>query len=113
MDLSDGLADAVHQIAEACGTGARIDAAKLPLHPGAVEWFAGTGVDPIERSLRGGDDYELLVSVAPKKRNRLRGVHHAIRGLNLTPIGELTTSPTIELIRNGVATALPSGFSHF
>ena len=113
MDLSDGLADAVHQIAEACGTGARIDAAKLPLHPGAVEWFASTGVDPIERSIRGGDDYELLFSVAPKRRNRLRGVYHAIRGLNLTPIGELTNSPTIELIRNGVATALPSGFSHF
>ena len=36
MDLSDGLADAVRQLAEASGTGARIEAAALPLHPGVV-----------------------------------------------------------------------------
>jgi thiamine-monophosphate kinase len=113
MDLSDGLADAVHQIAQACGTGARIDAAKLPLHPGAVEWFSGRGADPVERSIRGGDDYELLFSVAPKKRNRLRGVYHVIGALSLTSVGELTSSRTIELIRNGVATPLPAGFTHF
>ena len=113
MDLSDGLADAVHQIAEASGAGARIDAAKLPLHPGAVEWFAGTGCDPLERSIRGGDDYELLFSVPPRRRGRLRGVHHVIHGLSLTPVGELTSDRSIELVRDGVAAALPAGFSHF
>jgi thiamine-monophosphate kinase len=113
MDLSDGLADAVHQIAEASGTGARIEAAKLPLDPGAIEWFSRGGGDPIERSLRGGDDYELLFAVPARRRSRLRGVFHAIRGLPLTAIGELTPTTSIELIRDGGATPLPAGFSHF
>lgn len=113
MDLSDGLADAVHQIADASGTGARIDAARLPVHPGAVEWFSSGDADPLDRSIRGGDDYELLFSVPPRRRGRLRGVSHAIRGLALTPVGELTSNRTIELVRDGVATPLPTGFSHF
>jgi thiamine-monophosphate kinase len=113
MDLSDGLADAVQQIAEASGTGARVDAAKVPLHPGAVDWFTTAGSDPLERSLRGGDDYELLFSVPARRRSRLRGVSHAIRGLSLTAIGELTSNKAIELIRDGAATPLPAGFSHF
>jgi thiamine-monophosphate kinase len=113
MDLSDGLADAVHQIAEASGTGARIDASKLPLDPGAIEWFSRSGSDPIDRSLRGGDDYELLFSVPARRRSRLRGVFHAIRGLSLTAIGELTSTKSIELMRDGAATPLPAGFSHF
>ena len=113
MDLSDGLADAVHQIAEASGTGAQIDAAKLPLDPGAVEWFSRRGSDPVDRSLRGGDDYELLFSVPPRRRSRLRGVLHVIRGLTLTAIGELTSTKSIELIRDGAAAPLPGGFSHF
>jgi thiamine-monophosphate kinase len=112
MDLSDGLADAVRQIAEASGTGARVDAAKLPLDPGAVEWFSRGG-DPIERSLRGGDDYELIFAVPARRRSRLRGVLHAIRGLTLTAIGELTSTRSIELMRDGRATPLPAGFSHF
>ena len=39
MDLSDGLADAVHQIAEASGVGAMIDGGALPIEPGARRWF--------------------------------------------------------------------------
>ena len=113
MDLSDGLADAVHQIAEASGTGARIDSAKLPLHPGAVDWFSSREVDPVERCIRGGDDYELLFSVPLRRRHRLRGVFHVIGGLTLTPIGALTATRTIELMRDGAATPLPPGFSHF
>ena len=40
MDLSDGLADAVRQVACAGATGARLDAAALPLHPAASGWFS-------------------------------------------------------------------------
>ena len=74
MDLSDGLADGLRQIAEACGTGALIDAAVLPIDPGAAEWFTGKGVDPVKAALTGGDDYELLFAVPRKFRGRLRGV---------------------------------------
>jgi len=113
MDLSDGLADAVAQLSSASGTGARIDANLLPVHPGATEWFARQGADPIAASVAGGDDYELLFAVPPRKRSRLRGVMREARGLAITRIGELTADRSVGLLRNGRLEPLPSGFVHF
>jgi thiamine-monophosphate kinase len=113
MDLSDGLADAVRQIAEASGTGATIDASLLPLDPAAAAWFTSQGRDPVAAAMTGGDDYELLVAVPRKRGGRLRGVQRQSRGVPLTRIGELTSEPGIVLIRGGQVEPLPTGFSHF
>ena len=113
MDLSDGLADAVRQIAEASGAGATIDAGAVPVHPGAATWFASKGRDPLLSAVAGGDDYELLVAVARKAAGRLRGVQRAARGLAFTRIGELTREPDVVLIRDGRWEPMPAGFSHF
>ena len=113
MDLSDGLADAVRQIADASGTGAVVDAALLPVDPGAAAWFTSQGLDPVIESLRGGDDYELLFAVPSKVKGRLRHVASLVKGLSLTHIGELTSSPSIVLRRDGADSPLPGGFVHF
>jgi thiamine-monophosphate kinase len=113
MDLSDGLADAVRQIAESSGTGARLDSALLPVHPGAAGWFVGLGQDPVEASLSGGDDYELLFAVPRKSRGRLRLVGQQARGLLLTRIGELTSAAELIVVRDGRPEPLPAGFVHF
>ena len=113
MDLSDGLADAVAQLAEASGTGARIDAGLLPIPQAARQWLSGQGLDPIRAALAGGDDYELLFSVSPNRRSRLRTVTQQSRGLPLTRIGELTASRDIVLGREGGTEPLPEGFTHF
>jgi thiamine-monophosphate kinase len=113
MDLSDGLADAVARIAEASGTGARIDAALLPIHDGARWWFGRAGTDAVESSLAGGDDYELLFAVSPRRRGRLKTAIQQTRGVPVTRIGELTASPGVVLIRNGVESPMPDGFAHF
>jgi thiamine-monophosphate kinase len=113
MDLSDGLADAIRQIAEASGTGARIEGSRIPLHPGASQWFASRGEDPLEASIRGGDDYELLFAVPTRRAGRLRGVIRLLQGLEVTRIGELTADSSIELVRDGAVMPLPAGFSHF
>ena len=113
MDLSDGLADAVRQIAEASGTGALIDAAALPIDPVAASWFTSNGEDPVQAALTGGDDYELLFAVPHKFRGRLRAVQRAARGLAITRIGELTVDGSIRLTRDGVESELPHGYSHF
>jgi thiamine-monophosphate kinase len=112
MDLSDGLADAVWQVAEASGTGAVIDAASLPIDPAAREWWASRGKDPVLASLSGGDDYELLFAVRKKSRGRLRAVQRDARGLAFTQIGELTATSGILLDRDGAQEALPTGFEH-
>lgn len=113
MDLSDGLSDAVSQLSSASGTGARIDADLVPVHPGAKEWFAHQGTDPMVASVAGGDDYELLFAVSPRKRGRLRGIVREARGLAITRIGELTADRSVGLLRNGRLEPLPSGFVHF
>lgn len=113
MDLSDGLSDAVTQIAEQSGTGATIDAAALPIHPGAVLWFASQGRDPVAAALSGGDDYELLFAVPARFRGRFRGVMQQAQGVPVTRIGELTRGPRVTMTRDGRSESLPSGFLHF
>jgi thiamine-monophosphate kinase len=113
MDLSDGLADAVRQVAEASGTGAVIEASELPIDPAAAGWWTSRGQDPVLSSLSGGDDYELLFAVPKKIRGRLRSVLRSARGLPFTRIGELTARQEVVLRRNGADDPLPAGFQHF
>jgi thiamine-monophosphate kinase len=113
IDLSDGLADAVTQLARQSGTGATIEAAALPLHPGASDWFSGKGRDPVSACVSGGDDYELLLAVPPRSRGRLRNLVNHARGVPLTRIGELTPDARIVLARDGRQEPLPAGFEHF
>lgn len=113
MDLSDGLADAVTQLAAASGTGAVVRAADLPIPAAARRWFTSHGVDPVTASVAGGDDYELLFAVPPRRKGRLKTVLQQARGVAVTRIGELTPSPAVVLETEGAQTPLPSGFTHF
>lgn len=59
MDLSDGLATDLHHLCRESRVGAVIEAGSLPVPPGA---------DHLRRALFGGEDYELLFTVPPKRR---------------------------------------------
>ena len=113
MDLSDGLADAVTQLAESSGSGAVIRADTLPVASAAADWFTGRSQDPLKASLAGGDDYELLFSVSARHKGRLKTVLQQARGIRVSRIGELTADPSIRMLRNGLPEPLPEGFSHF
>lgn len=113
MDLSDGLADAVRQMAEASGTGATIDAALLPIDAAARAWFSRAGRDPVIAALAGGDDYELLFAVPRRARGRLATVIRQARGVPITRIGTLTGAPDVVVTRDGREEPLPAGFVHF
>jgi thiamine-monophosphate kinase len=114
MDLSDGLADALRQVAAASGVGARIDAGALPIDPAAREWWASRGVDPVTAALRGGDDYELLFAVPAKGRGPLRSVMRHVADPPLTKIGSFTKTPgEVVLTRGEHEELLPEGFEHF
>jgi thiamine-monophosphate kinase len=113
VDLSDGLADGVRQLARASGVGFEIDASALPLSAEARAWHAGVGTDPLEAALSGGDDYELLFTVRPRHRGRLRGARRRIGDLPITRIGVVTRALEL-VVRDGAdRRALPHGFEHF
>ncbi|KTB48058.1 thiamine-phosphate kinase [Dehalogenimonas alkenigignens] len=57
IDISDGLLADLSHILEASGTGARIEASKIPVNPAAA---ATCGTKSLELALTGGEDYELL-----------------------------------------------------
>ena len=113
MDLSDGLADGVRQIAAASGLGAIVDGDALPVPAAAREWFRLTGLDPIAAAAAGGDDYELLFAVPRRARGRLTTVIRQSRGLPVTRIGELTADPQLILTNGDRREQLPDGFVHF
>jgi thiamine-monophosphate kinase len=114
MDLSDGLADAVTQIAEASGCGVELDAASLPIDARARHWWASRNEDSIVRALSGGDDYELVVALPGKWRGRLRHATRRVADPPLTRIGVLTgTRGEYVLVREGRKERLPGGFEHW
>ena len=114
MDSSDGLADAVCQLAEASGCGAEIDMAALPIDPAARAWWEAKEIEVVEAALGGGDDYELLFAIPKAFGGRLRQVRSRVTEPPLTRIGVLTKDPTVCLRGgDGRRHQLPSGFRHW
>jgi thiamine-monophosphate kinase len=53
MDVSDGLAIDLSRLCRASGVGARVDVARVPVHPAST----------LHEALGGGEDYELLATL--------------------------------------------------
>jgi thiamine-monophosphate kinase len=113
MDLSDGLADAARQIAQASGTGVELDAESIPVAAGASGWLGRGGVDPLEAAIAGGDDYELLFTVPPRRRRGFLAALRLCQPLPVTRVGCLTRDRDLLLRRGGVSRPLNIGFHHF
>ncbi len=103
IDLSDGLSTDLHHICQSSGVAAEVDAALLPIAPGAT----------LDQALHGGEDYELLFTVPPEIK-----MPKAIAGVPLTRIGCITaahkSSPTVSLLSYEASESLlPRGWQHF
>jgi thiamine-monophosphate kinase len=101
IDLSDGLADAARQIAEASGVGMTIDAASIPV--------AGD----LQTAMTAGDDYELLFTSRPSQRGRLRGVRRQTGDLPITRIGVVTKGADVLLRDEQGTREMPRGYEHW
>jgi len=114
MDLSDGLADALRQVAAASGCGVRIDASALPIDREAAEWWRGRNVDAVTAALAGGEDYELMFAIPRRGGGRLRNVTRQVADPALTKIGVFTKDAGALVVdRDGREEALPPGYEHF
>lgn len=114
MDTSDGLADALRQLAEASGVGLRIEQALVPVSP-AVTHASDTPLDEAWRlAMGGGEDYELVFTVPRRAR---RAFLHATGRAGLpavTRIGVCTREAGEVMVEaDGNVYALPPGYEHF
>jgi len=113
IDLSDGLADGVRQIADASGVSAALDAAAIPVHPAAQEWFTSRGADPLDAAIGAGDDYELLFTIRPRSQRRLEAVLRRA-DVAVTRIGTCGAGRGATLTRSdGQTVAITGGYGHF
>ncbi len=106
MDLSDGLSSDLPRLCAASGVGARLEGGTIP-GLRTPEVARSYGLDPLKLALHGGDDYELLFTVPPRKTKLLP---RAFQGIPLTPIGQIARQSKLVLRdRNGSEQLLAAG----
>lgn len=103
LDLSDGLSTDLGHLCEESGVAAEIDAAALPIYPGAT----------LAQALHGGEDYELLFTASSRTR-----LPRAIAGVPVTSIGRICrphrSQPLVTLLTDtGPQHLKPQGWEHF
>jgi thiamine-monophosphate kinase len=74
MDISDGLSSEVLHICKQSNVGAVVYEDKLPVHPDARDFAYKLEIDPTACALSGGEDYELLFTIAQEDYDKLKEV---------------------------------------
>ena len=72
IDISDGLASDLFHICKQSGVGAYLEESGIPIHPDAQLMALKFQLDPITCALNGGEDYELLFTIAPQDVDKIR-----------------------------------------
>jgi thiamine-monophosphate kinase len=112
MDLSDGLSSDLTRLCQASGVGAAVWASKIP-KPAATGKGKLSPTRALDLALNGGEDYELLFTVPPRKLNRIPA---RFCSLPLQCIGEIQRATKgLSLIEpDGASRPLePGGWDHF
>jgi thiamine-monophosphate kinase len=100
IDISDGLVLDALNIAEESGLGAEIWADRLPVSYSAAKIAGRFGDDPRDYALYGGEDYELLFTVAGRNLRKFERVA-AVAGLPVFEVGRMTAKKGVYVVKNG------------
>jgi thiamine-monophosphate kinase len=89
LDISDGLSGDLAHLCASSNVGTRIDLSQLPLSASMHAVADSIGYDAFLWVLHGGDDYELLFTVAPGNEQRVIEAVRVETGVMVTAIGRM------------------------
>jgi thiamine-monophosphate kinase len=110
IDISDGLASELLHLSKSSGVGIKIFEDKVPIDACAFETAIEFKIDPITCALNGGEDYELLFTIAPSDYEKLKN-HPDIHF-----IGHVHNNPQQNVMLTKQETIVPlkaQGWNHF
>lgn len=110
IDISDGLASEIFHICKASEVGCTIYDEKIPIDGKTASTAIDFNIDPITTALNGGEDYELLFTIAQSDYEKILG------NPNLSIIGHITDKNSgINLVdKQGALIPLKAqGWKHF
>ena len=90
LDLSDGLSGDIAHLCQQSRVGALILEASLPMSPHLLTYTSQVNVDALPWALHGGEEYELVFTVSPKKQHRLELAVKQLQ-VSVTAIGVITS----------------------
>jgi thiamine-monophosphate kinase len=114
MDSSDGLGDCLVQIARASSVGMEIDLEAVPVSAAVLQYSRQWQHDPLAFALYGGEDYELVGTMAPALFEKLREL--APESVPLTAIGRVVdgsgeSRQAVRFLENGKPSSRLGGFA--
>lgn len=110
IDISDGLASEILHLCKASNVGCRVYDEKIPIDGKTSMTAIDFNLDPATCALNGGEDYELLFTIAQSDWDKIKGNPH------MTAIGHMTDAAdgTYFVDKNGSAIELRAqGWDHF
>lgn len=112
IDISDGLGLDLARMCQASNVGANVDVDNLPLAAAAHERAQTSGRTAIEHALGDGEDFELLLAVAPGEARRMLSQQPLKCGL--TDIGEFVAAEGLHQrdAQGNLTTLAPTGYEH-
>jgi thiamine-monophosphate kinase len=112
IDVSDGLAGDLAKLCRASAVAADMDVARVPLSDAAR---AAIAAEPalLETVLTGGDDYEIVLTLAPEKLAAFRAAAKTA-GVATAEIGRVQAGEGTRFLQDGKALAFArASYSHF
>jgi thiamine-monophosphate kinase len=111
IDSSDGLAWSLHELARISNAGFLVNS--VPVANEVRRFAEFNGLDALELALHGGEEYELVVTVKPKRWVTAETAVEAVGGC-LLPIGKATRDRQVLLDVNGEKRVIEArGWEHF
>jgi thiamine-monophosphate kinase len=116
IDTSDGFLGDLGHICHDSGVGAVVIQEKLPISEDLRQAALELKLDPYELFLQDSDDYELIITSAPKNAAQIRSAVASVDNVPVTEVGKITDSVgDIQLILpDGARRHIkPAGWNHF